>query len=223
MPRQSNNAPLDYSKELARRVKENLRREYGTGDPTPQEQAGIDSVLEVLSAANQRMGELARRLPNWREGASPIAVLAGFLKCECGFSLKEIAGLTDHQMILFIEEKLRLSGAAPKPEQDGTVAGTKQWPLGMKAGLANRKVCRNHVVVDLGAHKALWDVLCTLVRNYPGRTPATALQSEAVDLGAVYNNISKLKLHLRRLGITLSTARGLGYLLAESNANLTRN
>jgi hypothetical protein len=91
------------------------------------------------------------------------------------------------------------------------------WPLGMKADPADRKVWRNEVEADLGNSEAAWEVLATLARNYPSRTPLKALWRDETELGAVYMNVSRLRKFLQPLGLIIPQGNRAGYVLAEGS------
>src|SRR5262249_24730840 len=109
--------------------------------------------------------------------------------------------------VLAAENRVRGSSQALPP----ATKFETDWPLGMRANLAEQKVMRNDQVADLGSNRPAWKALGKLVNNYDGRTPMAALKGDNED-SSVYKAISDLRTFLRPLGISIPHGR---YLLEE--------
>jgi hypothetical protein len=91
---------------------------------------------------------------------------------------------------------------------------TTDWPLGMKADLAQRKVRRGDKMVEFGGHQTEWNALVKLASNHPGYTASDAFwRTDDTELGAVYTMMTKLRELLAPLRIIIPHAGRRGYLL----------
>jgi hypothetical protein len=94
-------------------------------------------------------------------------------------------------------------------------AFSTDWPLGMKADVAGRRVRRGNAMVDFGPDRTLWEALVKLAASYPTRILPQAVWREETNLDAAYGMVSRLRKQLASLSLTIPHAGRRGYVLAE--------
>jgi hypothetical protein len=118
-------------------------------------------VAKAADESEERLKAVLRRLPGWNEDSSTPALVVDFLASEYGWTLKDIAGLDNRQIIAFVNQALRMRASEQLPDNEEWLPASKAAERAEQSGHA---ITVKWLTKDAGKHGVK-----TRQRRLPGR------------------------------------------------------